>query len=141
MNYDYPQTDLSRSLLAGVFAGIIATFANIIFIAVFRYFTKFFEFNIMDVSTAIFGTMLLLITCGIFFYFFAHYLKQGINLYRVVVFLITGVIVYAAMRINPPGNVTVPSQFRFLFIGTQLIIGGLAAFLIPYLFRHDKVIS
>jgi hypothetical protein len=35
----------------------------------------------------------------------------------------------------------IPIEFRVLVTGTQVIIGGLAAFLIPYLFRHDKIIS
>jgi len=139
-SYEYHQTDLSRSILAGLFAGIIATFANLIFIFVFRRIKEFYVFNIMDVGTTIFGSVLLMIVCGIIFYFFVHYLNHGVNIYRVVVFFVTAAIVYAALAVRP-GAVVIPGDFRAMFIGTQVILGGLAAFLIPYVFRHDSIIS
>jgi hypothetical protein len=138
MDYSYQQTDLSRSILAGLFAGIIATVANLIFIFVYVRITAVYTFNFMDGFTTIFGTIILLIVCGIFFYFFVHYMKSGVNIYRVLVFLITAIILWVGWQFHP-GYIT--SEFRVLFMGTQLIIGGLAAFLIPYLFRHDSIIS
>jgi len=139
-SYEYHQTDLSRSILAGLFAGIIATFANLIFIFAFRRIKEFYVFNVMDVGTTIFGSVLLMIVCGIIFYFFVHYLNHGVNIYRVVVFFVTAAIVYAALAVRP-SSVVVPGDFRTMFIGTQVILGGLAAFLIPYVFRHDSIIS
>jgi len=94
----------------------------------------------MDVGTTIFGSVLLMIVCGIIFYFFVHYLNHGVNIYRVVVFFVTAAIVYAALAVRP-SSVVVPGDFRTMFIGTQVILGGLAAFLIPYVFRHDSIIS
>ena len=141
MNYDYPQSDLSRSILSGLFAGIVGTVVNLIFSFVFRRITNTVTFNILDVSTTIFGTIILLLVCGVFFYFFVHYLKKGINLYRIIVFLVTAVIVYAALQYHAEPGYSITSNFRILFLGTQIIIGGLAAFLIPYLFRHDSIIS
>jgi hypothetical protein len=141
MNYDYPQSDLSRSILSGLFAGIVATVANLVFSFIYRSIAGITTFNILDVSTTIFGSIILLIVCGILFYFFVHYLQKGVNYYRVIVFLVTAVIVYAALQYHREAGYTITSDFRVLFIGTQLIIGGLAAFLIPYLFRHDSIIS
>ncbi|HXL57023.1 MAG TPA: hypothetical protein VN958_12235 [Chitinophagaceae bacterium] len=141
MNYDYQQTDLSRSILAGLFAGIIATVANLIFIFIYRRLTAVNTFNLMDVFTTIFGTVLLLILCGLLFYFFVHYLKRGINIYRVIVFLVTATIIYVALQYHSEAGYSITSEFRILFIGTQLIIGGFAAFVIPYVFRHDSIIS
>lgn len=138
--YDYQQSDLSRCVLGGLFAGIIGTIANLIFIAVYRRINEFYLFNALDVGTIIFGSTLLLMACGIFYYFFAHFMKRGTNLYRVAVFIITGVIVYFALMVRPEEN-KFPGDFRAMFIGTQIIIGGLAAFLIPYLFKHDSLIS
>jgi len=141
-SYEYPyrQTDLSRAVLSGLFAGIIATFSNLIFIFAFRRIKEFYVFNVMDVGTTIFGSVLLMIVCGILFYFFVHYLNHGVNLYRIVVFCVTAAIVYAALAVRP-SEVTLPGDFRAMFIGTQVILGGLAAFLIPYVFRHDSIIS
>src|SRR3954451_4472035 len=139
MNYDYPQSDLSRSILSGLFAGIVATVANLVFGFIYRSIAGVNNFNILDVSTTIFGSIILLIVCGILFYFFVHYLRKGINYYRIVVFLVTAVIVYIALQYHPEAGYLITPEFRTLFIGTQLIIGGLAAFLIPYLFRHDSI--
>jgi len=141
MNYDYQQTDLSRSILAGLFAGIVATVGNLVFIFIYRRITAVYTFNLMDAFTTIFGTVILLLVCGLFFYFFVHYLKRGINIYRVIVFLVTAVIVYVSLQYHRLPGYSITAEFRALFIGTQVIIGGLAAFLIPYLFRHDSIIS
>jgi hypothetical protein len=57
------------------------------------------------------------------------------------VFLVTALIVYVALQYHREAEYRITPEFRVLFLGTQLIIGGLAAFLIPYLFRHEKLIS
>lgn len=141
MNYEYPQSDLSRSVLSGLFAGIVATVANLVFAYIFRRATTTVNFNILDVSTTIFGSVLLLLLCGILFYFFVHYMKKGVNLYRIVIFLVMAGIIYTALQYHKGPGYSITGNFRILFIGTQIIIGGLAAFLIPYLFRHDTIIS
>ncbi len=141
MNYDYPQTDVSRSVLGGLFAGIIGTLANVIFVAVYRSLTEFYEFNGLDITVIVFGTLLQLITCGIIFYFFVHYMKYGVSVYRTVVLVITAALIFAGIALRQSFIGDAPEEFRFMVIGTQVIIGGLAAFLIPYLFRHDSIIS
>ncbi len=141
MNYDYPQTDLSRGVLSGLFAGIAGTIANIIFVAVYRNITEFYEFNGVDITVIAFGSILLSISCGILFYFLVHSLKSGITFYRIVVFIVTTLIVYFGITLRRSIIGDVPNEFRVLVIGTQVIIGAFAAFLIPYLFNHDKLIS
>jgi len=141
MNYDYLQSDLSRSILAGLFAGIVATIANLIFTITYRSITQFYEFNAIDITTIVFGTILLSIACGAMFYFFVHYLNKGIALYRIMVLIVTIAIVIIGINLRHTIQDVIPFEFRVLVIGTQVIIGGLAAFLIPYLFRHDSIIS
>jgi len=141
MKYDYPQTDLSRSVLGGLFAGIVASGANMVFVFIYRAIAQFHEFNSIDVTVIVFGSLILGVVCGVIFYWFVHYLKNGIMLYRVAVAIVTIAIIYFGIMLK--GSVTgdVPGDFRALVIGTQVIIGGLAWFLIPYLFKHDAVIS
>ncbi|HWB26197.1 MAG TPA: hypothetical protein VG738_11990 [Chitinophagaceae bacterium] len=141
MNYDYPQTDLSRSVLGGLFAGIIAAMANLIFVFIYRAVQEFHEFNSVDVTVIVFGSLLLSIACGIIFYWFIHYLKKGMIFYRIAVLIVTIVIIYAGIALRGSVVGEVPADFRTIVIGTQVIIGGLALFLIPYLFRHDSIIS
>jgi hypothetical protein len=141
MKYDYPQTDLSRSVLGGLFAGIVASGANMVFVFIYRAIAQFHQFNSIDVTVIVFGSLILSIVCGVIFYWFVHYLKNGIMLYRLAVAIVTVAIIYFGIMLK--GSVTgdVPGDFRALVIGTQVIIGGLACFLIPYLFRHDAIIS
>jgi drug/metabolite transporter (DMT)-like permease len=141
MNYDYPQTDLSRSILAGLFSGLVATVSNLAFTIIYRSITRFYEFNAIDITTIVFGTILLSLACGAIFYFFVHYLNKGIMFYRIMVFIVTAIIAYVGIDLRHLVQENIPSQFIVLVIGTQVIIGLLAAFLIPYLFRHEKVIS
>ena len=141
MNYEYTQSDLSRSILAGLFSGIVATVSNLIFSITYRSITQFYEFNAIDITTIVFGTILLSIACGAMFYFFVHYLNKGVMLYRLMVVIVTIAIVIIGINLRHTIQDVIPNEFRVLVIGTQVIIGGLAAFLIPYLFRHDKIIS
>lgn len=141
MNYDYPQSDLSRSILAGLFSGLVATVSNLAFTIIYRSITQFYEFNAIDITTIVFGTILLSLACGAMFYFFVHYLNKGIMFYRIMVVIVTIGIVIIGINLRYMVQDVIPAEFRVLVIGTQVIIGGLAAFLIPYLFRHDKIIS
>ncbi len=141
MKYDYPQSDLSRSVLGGLFAGIIAAAANLVFVFIYRAITQFYDFNAIDVTVIVFGSLLQGIACGIIFYWFVHYFKKGIPIYRVAVFVVTVVIIYVGITLRRSVEGDVPAEFRVLVIGTQMIVGGLAEFLIPYLFRHDSLIS
>ena len=141
MNYDYTQSDLSRSMLGGLFSGIIATVLNIVFVYSYRFISGFEDFQGFDLTVIVFGTLLLSLACGVVFYLFVHYLKRGITTYRIAVLIITILIIYFGLTLRQSLVGVVPVEFRIIVIITQVIIGGLAAFLIPYLFRHDSLIS
>jgi hypothetical protein len=141
MKYEYQQTDLSRSVLGGLFAGIIASLSNLVFVFIYRAVAQFHVFNSVDVTVIVFGSLLLCVVCGVIFYWFVHYLKSGIMLYRIAVLVVTIVIIYAGLTLRSNVVGEVPGDFRAIVIGTQVIIGGLAGFLIPYLFKHDTLIS
>ena len=141
MNYDYQQTDLSRSVLGGLFTGLLAAVANLVFVIIYKSIVKFQEFYPVDITIVVFGSVLLCIACGIIFYLFVYYLKRGITFYRLAVIAVTMLIAYVGITLRQTVQDVVPMEFRFLVIGTQVIIGGLATFLIPYLFRHDSIIS
>src|SRR6187402_2189587 len=133
MNYDYKQSDLSRSVLGGLFSGLVATVSNIAFILIFKVITGYYDFGALDILTIVFGSILLSIACGIMFYFFVHNLKKGIPFYRVMVVLVTALIVYFGIAFRGTIEQNIANEFKVLVVGTQIIIGSLAAFLIPYL--------
>ena len=141
MNYDYKQTDLSRSVLGGLFSGLVATILNVLFILIYRSITQYYGFDALDITTTVFGSVLLSIALGVMFYFFVHYMKKGIPFYRVVVLIVTALIIYLGITLRYTVESEITIEFRVLVVGTQAIIGVLAAFLIPYLFRHDTLIS
>jgi len=141
MNYDYPQTDLSRGALSGLFAGLVAIVANAAFVLIYRSITNYYENNGLDITVIIFGSIIQLMTCGLLFSFFVHYLKKGIGFYRVMVVLITALIFFLGIIARRSIMGSVSDDFKFMVVGTQIIIGCLAALFIPYLFRHDKIIS
>jgi hypothetical protein len=127
--------------LGGLFSGIVATVLNIIFVYGYRFFTSFEGFQGFDLTVIVFGTLLMSLACGVVFYLFVHYLKRGITTYRIAVLIITILIIYFGLTLRQSIVGEVPIEFRVIVITTQVIIGGLAAFLIPYLFRHDSLIS
>ncbi len=141
MNYDYKQSDLSRSVLGGLFSGIVATVLNMIFVYGYRFSSGFKDFQGFNLTVIVFGTLLLSLACGVVFHIFVHYLKRGITTYRIAVLIITILIIYFGLTLRQSIVGVVPMEFRIIVIITQVIIGGLAAFLIPYLFRHDSIIS
>jgi hypothetical protein len=141
MNYDYQQSDLSRSVLGGLFAGIIAAVANILFVFFYRGITQFYEFTGIDVTVIVFGSILLSLTCGIVFYLLVHYLKKGLSVYQVLVVIITIAIIYFGLAYRQTVMGTVPMHFRVLVTGTQTIIGGLACLFIPWVFKHDSILG
>ena len=122
MNYEYTQTDFSRGILSGLFAGLIGAVANMIFSLIFRGITQFYEFNGVDITVIVFGSILQLIACGLVFYWFVHYLKKGIAVYRFLVLIITVVIFVAGVMIRRSVVCTVPNDFKILVVGTQFII-------------------
>jgi hypothetical protein len=141
MNYDYKQSDLSRSVLGGLFSGIIATVLNMVFVYGYRFISGFEGVQGFDLTVIVFGTLLLSLACGVVFYFFVHYLKRGVISYRIAVTIVTILIIYLGLALRQSIVGEVAMEFRIIVIITQVIIGGLAAFLIPYLFRHDSIIS
>ena len=141
MNYDYKQSDLSRSVLGGLFSRLIATVANIAFILIYRAITSYYDFGALDILIIVFGSILLSMACGIMFYFFVHNLKQGISFYRIMVIVTTVAIVYAGIAFRGTFEDTISNEFKILVTGTQIIIGLLAAFSYSISFRHDSIIS
>ena len=139
MTRDY-LNDFSRSVLAGLFAGLVATAANIAFSIIFRSATHFYDYYALDITVLVFGSILQSIGCGLVFYLFIHYLRKGMPMYRIAVVVITAVIMYVGIMLRKSLQAEVPGDFIILVMGTQFIIGGLAIFYIPYLYGHRNVV-
>ncbi len=137
MNYDYEQTEFSKSLLAGTFAGIMATTLSLLFNAFFRGIIGFSLSDIINVSTIIFALMIVVTIAGIIFYFFHHYIKKGTVVFQIAAVIITLLLIAGTMQIQRSANPGLSSEFRELLWGIIGITGICTAFFIPFLFKHD----
>ncbi len=141
MNYDYPQTRLSKSLLTGVFAGIIATLVNLAYDYFYRDFAKFYPSEIINVSSIIFATMILFTLAGLIYFFLSKYGKYGNIVYIIIFCALTVFCFIESMHAQRSSDPSITEEFRGLLVGTVAVTGLLAAFLIPYLTRHDTLFN
>src|SRR5436190_4918486 len=100
MNYDYKQTDFSKALLSGLFAGIIATLANLGYDFFYRDVTGFQLSQIINVPSIIMGSTLLLTIAGMGFYCFQHYIRNGGLFYKFIFILLTLLCVYLSIHVQ-----------------------------------------
>ena len=141
MNYDYQQTEFSKSLMAGLFAGLIATLANLAYDFFYRDVTGFPLSQIINVPIIIMASTLLLVIAGLIFYVFHHYIRKGSIVYRIIFLLLTGLCIYLAMHVQRSPDPVLANEFNWLLSGVVLILGLSATFYIPYLFDHDKIFN
>lgn len=140
MNYDYPQQSyLSKAILAGVFAGIAATLANLAYDFFFRNITQFVPAQIINVSTIIFTTMLFFTVSGLVYFFASKFIKKGDIVYIIVFAVLSLLCSQWAMHVNRSSDPLVTANFRILLLGIVAITGILSTFFIPYLMKHQKI--
>ena len=124
-----------RSTLTGLFCGVIATLACLIFDAIFRTFTRFPISGLVNVTTIIISCVVFLLLIGGAFNLFS-YLKGGKIIFSVLFFLITCLSVWGIMGVNFISNPIMNEQYRWLISGIIIIMGFCSFFLIPFLFTN-----
>lgn len=139
MNYDYDQTEFSKSLLAGLFAGISATVLCLLFNAFTRYAIGFHLSEMINVSTIIFAMLILATLAGIIFYFFQHYIKNGRYVFQGVSIVLTALMVIGTQSIQRSAIPSLTIEFRELLTGIIIITALCVVFIIPFLYKHDYV--
>ncbi len=139
MNYDYPQSFFSKSILAGVFAGLAATLVNLAYNYFYRAAVQFYPSEIINVSTIIFVTMLLLTVCGLLYFFLTKLTKFANGIYIIIFGILAIYCFYIGLHINRSDNPIEISQFRGLYLGIEGLTGALAVFGIPYLVKHSNI--
>jgi len=139
MNYDYNQTEFSKSLLSGIFAGISAVIISLLFNIIFRGMTGFSLSQIINVPTIIFSLLIVLTIAGLVFYLFHHYFKNGTAIFRGAGFLVTIALMVLTMFIQRSPDPVIAAEFRELLNGVIVISGLSVIWFIPYLFSHDYI--
>jgi len=138
MNYDLEQVPLTRYALSGLLGGILAIMFNFILAVTFRTVTGFSSFDVINVSTIIFGSIIPVTIGGIILYFF-HKVKGGVLLYIIAFLALTVFLAFAASRAHLPGIPSSETKFHELFIGVIAIIGLVTALLVPLLVKSKKL--
>jgi len=137
MNSSY-LTPFSKALLTGVFAGISATFICIIYNVIFRDETGYQLFNLINVSSLIFGVNIAFMLIGVIYYWFIKYLKRsGEMVYIGVFILITILGILKTSGIQRTDDLVANIQFHHLFIAMIVIWSIAASIGIPVMF-HSK---
>ena len=139
MNYDYEQTEFSKSMLAGVFAGISAVVFSLLFNAFFRGTIGFHLSAIINVSTIIFALLIMVTIAGVVFYFFHHYIKKGTIIFQIVAVLLTVLLLIGTSYVQRSPNAMLATEFRELLTGIISITAICIVFIIPFLYKTDYV--
>ncbi|HWB24478.1 MAG TPA: hypothetical protein VG738_03315 [Chitinophagaceae bacterium] len=138
MDYNYEQTPLSRSVFAGLAVGLIACLINLAYNYAFRDITDYSLSTIVNVSSLIFASVLLPVVAGVIYYFLTMWTKAAANYIFIIAFgLLTAIVIFNALGIQRSSNPVEAAQFRWLYIGIMLVIGGLTTFMIPFFYRKD----
>jgi hypothetical protein len=140
MTYDYPQQSyLSKTVLAGVFAGIAGTLGNLAYDYFFRSISQFVPSQIINVATIIFATMLFFTVAGLVYFFASKFIKKGEILYMIVFAALTFFCFNWGMHVIRSSDPKVTADFRILLLGIISISGLLATFFVPYLMKHQSI--
>jgi len=137
--FNYEPTEFSKSLLAGLFAGITATCVSLVFNAWIRKTTGFPLSDMVNVSTIIFIVTLLVTIAGVIYYLFHHYFRKGSALFQIAAIVVTGLLIAAIMQVQRSDDPLLSKEFRELVSGIIGITGVCTIFIIPFLFKHDYV--
>lgn len=127
-----------RSLMAGLFAGIILTIANLIFNYIYRSVTSFNPSQIVNVTSIIFVSLILSVLAGILYYLVVPYAHKSRFLFIILFAVLTVIVTYGAFNVTRSSDANVSAQFHGLFAGIVIITGVVDALLIPYIARNKN---
>ena len=132
MNSYEQRTPLSKSLMSGLFGGLVSTILSLFYNIIFRFSTGFPLSEIVNVSSIIFLTNLIFIFIGLV-YFFLHKISARGDLFYLTLVVVVAIIIFwlmSGMQISD--NARYSREFRGLLSGIVIIM-SINAFLIPFL--------
>ncbi|ANH81305.1 hypothetical protein A8C56_10205 [Niabella ginsenosidivorans] len=135
----YTSSKIYTPMMAGLFAGYIATLLNLFYDVLFRDYTQFPLHELVNVSTIIFATLFLLTIAGITYALFERLSSKGGILYTICSALFTALCVAGALHVHRTNNNILNNGFHHLLLGIVLITGIAATFAIPYLVKHKNL--
>jgi FtsH-binding integral membrane protein len=139
MNYETQTGPFYKSLMAGLFGGIIVTIANLMYNFIYRGVTRFNPSEVINVTSIIFVSLILSMVAGIIYYMIVSYAHKSKMIYIALFIVLTVVVVYGGFSIQRSTNPNVTAHFHWLLGGIVIITGLTDALLIPYMAKHENI--
>lgn len=136
MKKQFETPHIYKPVMAGLLVGIVATILSIVYDIIFRDITSFPMHELVNVSTLIFGILLLLTIAGCLFALIDRYSNHASIIYQVISVIITLTCVYVLRFIHRSDDPVTTIEFRHLLLGIIIIIGTASLF-IPYLSKNE----
>lgn len=138
MDYEFKKFPLSTvSLFAGVFSGFLLTLANLIYDFVYRGITEYSYSQIINVSSIIFLSMILMTVAGFIYFLLVKNIKRGDIIYSAIFIIAT--ILLAVILSSQQYAQPYAGGFKGLSVGVIIISGVFASFCVPYFAKHSEM--
>lgn len=129
---------LSKAILTGLFAGIIATIICMIYNIEYRQHSRFPLSDIINVSSLIFVVNLIFLLIGVVYYGFLRAGKKGDLGFMVVFVLLTVFLAWRSVNVHRSDDPVLNMEFHHLLLPIVIILGVFASFGIPLLYHNKK---
>lgn len=136
--YNFRKSVFYRAFMTAVFVGLIATVVTMLYDLIFVQYLGFPLSAIISVSSLIFGVNIIFLIVGVLYYLFVASLKKGDIFFILLFVLLTAFLAWRSEHAHRTLDYTVNHQFRNLLAGIVIIIGTMAAFLVPWLYHSKK---
>lgn len=140
MKNETHQTLFYQAMMTGLFVGIVDTLILLVFNIFYRNYTGYHPSEIVNVSSLIFITNLLLLTVGLVYYVFLRTIGQGNAVFLVFVLALTAFLTWKSFNSHRFDDVRINQGWHGLLGGIVLIL-GLSSACIPLLFNNKKFLE
>jgi hypothetical protein len=138
MYNDPNESPLSKAILTGLFAGIMATLVCFVFEIIYRMVTWYGPSDFINVSSIIFIVNLILLVAGLAYYGLKSSFKKANLIFSILTIITTAFLVWKSESFHRFADYKLSMEFSHLLSGVLLII-GLFTLLIPVFFGNKKL--
>ncbi|MBS1653475.1 MAG: hypothetical protein JSU05_01420 [Bacteroidetes bacterium] len=138
MEKDHFHSSFQRSLMAGLFAGLVATTLSLFYNVLFREITHFPLIPFVNVSTIIFVVVFPPLLAGILFHLMNLFLPNAKTWFILLIGLLTFLGVWASLHVQRSDNPDWNTEFSWLLGGIVIISGLFSVLFIPWLAQKEN---
>jgi hypothetical protein len=132
MNSYDQHTSLSKSLMTGLFGGLVSTIICLFYNIIFRFSTNYPLSDIVNVSTIIFVINLIFLVIGLFYFFTSKISASGKTIYLAAMILLIIIVLWLIAGSQRSENPRYAHDFKGLMSGIVIVM-SINALLIPVL--------